>query len=64
MTRNVGIIERRVRGGIGILLVAFSLLVALPGYWDLAPFVVGAVLLWTAIVRYCPAKAALRRTAL
>jgi hypothetical protein len=55
---------RRVHGGIGIVLIAFSLLVQLRDYWDLVPFVIGAILLWTAIVRYCPVNAALRRPAL
>jgi hypothetical protein len=49
---------RRVHGGIGIVLIAFSLLVQLRDYWDLVPFVIGA------IVRYCPVNAALRRPAL
>jgi hypothetical protein len=52
---------RRVHGGIGIVLIALSLLVQLRDYWDLVPFV---ILLWTAIVRYCPVNAALRRPAL
>jgi hypothetical protein len=64
MTPNVGILERRVRGAVGIFLLAFALLVELPGWWDGVPGVIGAVLLLTAIVRYCPINAMLGRRSL
>jgi len=67
MTRNLGVLERRLRGAIGILLVALALLVELPGYWELVPFVAGVALLRTAMLRYCPVKAFLgarRRSAI
>ena len=54
MTHNVGGADRGARLIVGSILVAISLMVALPGYWELVPFVIGAVLLVTGIFRYCP----------
>ena len=59
MKRNVGGTDRAVRMIVGALLVGFAIVVALPGYWELAPFAIGAVLLATGISRYCPINARL-----
>lgn len=59
MTRNVGGADRGVRLVAGSLLLGFSFLVEWPGYWGLAPFAAGIVLLATGILRFCPVNAAL-----
>jgi hypothetical protein len=59
MTRNVGGTDRGVRLVLGAVLVAIAIFVALPGYWELVPFLIGVALLATAISRYCPVNAAL-----
>lgn len=54
MTRNVGGADRAVRLIVGSLLVAVPIVVELPGWWGLLPFVIGVVLVLTGAFRYCP----------
>ena len=59
MKRNVGGADRGARLVIGFVLIAIPLLVALPGWWDVVPFIIGVILIATALLRYCPVNAAL-----
>ncbi len=57
MKCNVGGADRTIRIVIGIVLIAVGLLYPLPMLWQTVLFVVGAVALVTALIRYCPANA-------
>jgi hypothetical protein len=55
MTCNVGGIERGIRIGVGIALIAAGALAGLSEGLTIAAYVVGAVALVTGAVGYCPA---------
>ena len=54
MNCNVGGADRIVRVLVGITLLVIGFLVPMSGAWQTAAFVVGAILLITALVRFCP----------
>lgn len=54
MNCNVGGADRIVRVLVGIALLVIGFVVPMSGAWQVAAFVVGAVLLVTALVRFCP----------
>lgn len=54
MTLNVGTIERAIRGGLGVLLIGIGYLANLPGWAAAVAYLVGAVLLVTGAVGFCP----------
>jgi hypothetical protein len=54
MTRNVGRLEWKLRAAAGIVLLAIALFIELPEAWEALPGVLGAIVLLTAIARYCP----------
>jgi hypothetical protein len=59
MKRNVGGADRGARLVIGFLLIAIPIFVELPGWWGVVPFIIGVILVATALLRYCPVNAAL-----
>ena len=63
MTPNMGTLERRIRGAVGIVLLAAALFIQWPGAWEGLVGAIGAALLATAIFRYCPLNAWLGRRA-
>jgi hypothetical protein len=63
MRHNVGRVERRVRGAAGIVLLAAALVIQWPGAWEGLVGAIGAVLLATAIFRYCPVNQLVGRDA-
>lgn len=57
MLCNVGGVDRTLRAVIGVALIIFGLLVPMTLIWQILVFVVAAILLVTAIMRFCPASA-------
>jgi glucose uptake protein GlcU len=53
--RNLGHHERIIRIAVGLVLLALSGFVILPGWGDLVLIVVGLIALLTGIIGYCPA---------
>ncbi len=60
MTCNVGGIERPIRIGLGVILLAVGYLAGFPGWLSVVAYLLGAVALVTGLVRFCPLWAALR----
>ncbi len=56
MRTNIGGLERKVRGAAGLLLLAAAFFIELRGSWEGLVGAAGAILLATAVVRYCPIK--------
>ncbi|MEJ2686058.1 MAG: DUF2892 domain-containing protein [Gammaproteobacteria bacterium] len=54
MNCNVGGADRIVRVLVGIALLVIGFVVPMGGGWQIAAFAVGAILLVTALVRFCP----------
>lgn len=61
MRRNVGRLEWKLRAAAGIVLLAAAFFIEWPDAWEGAGAIVGAVLLATAWLRYCPVNHLLRR---
>ncbi len=59
MVCNVGGVDRMGRFIIGVVLLIIGFLAPLTTGWQIAIFVVAAIALITALVRYCPANAIL-----
>lgn len=59
MKCNVGGVDRIARIVVGIVLVLVGLLAPLSAGWQTVVFIVAAIALVTAVVRYCPANAAI-----
>ncbi len=59
MQKNVGNIDRAIRVSVGIVLIAWSLLAGIGGALGIAMLVVGAVMLGTAAIGWCPPYALL-----
>ena len=57
MKRNVGTVDMVVRLIVGVVLIAFGLAVEMSTVWQVILFVVAAVAIVTALVRFCPAHA-------
>ena len=57
MKRNVGGVDMVARLIIGVVLVAIGLAVPMSTVWQVILFLVAAVAVVTAVVRYCPANA-------
>ncbi len=55
MTPNVGNIDRMLRGGVGLVLLALALFAGLSGAGFWIALVVGVVMLATAGMKFCPA---------
>jgi len=54
MKKNVGSIDRVIRGILGIALIAAFFLGSIPGALGIVAALVGAVLLFTAAIGWCP----------
>jgi uncharacterized membrane protein HdeD (DUF308 family) len=54
MKTNESLADRIIRGVIGIVLIAFGLFGAVTGAWMYVVYVLGAILLVTGIVGFCP----------
>jgi hypothetical protein len=61
MRRNVGRLEWKLRAVAGIVLMAAALFIEWPGAWEGLGGAMGALLLATAIFRYCPVNQLLGR---
>lgn len=55
MTRNLGAIERAIRAVLGVGLVGTGFLANLPGWATAVVYLVGAVMLATSAIGFCPA---------
>lgn len=55
MTCNVGGIERTIRIGLGLALIAIGYLAGLPTTGAIATYLIGAIALITGAVGFCPA---------
>lgn len=61
MTRNVGGADRTLRWIVAVVALALAFFVELPPGWNVVAFVIGAVALTTALLRYCPINTVLGR---
>ncbi|CAM3215496.1 Protein of unknown function [Paracoccus aminovorans] len=57
MKANLGNIDRGLRAVLGVALILLGLLAGLTGWGQWAALLVGAVLVLTALSRFCPAYA-------
>ncbi len=55
MTSNVGAVDRAIRLVLGVALIALGLTHVLTGTVAIIAYIVGAIALLTAAVRFCPA---------
>lgn len=55
MTCNLGAVERAIRMGLGIILIAIGYFADIPGGWAAAVYLIGAVAVVTAAAGFCPA---------
>jgi hypothetical protein len=61
MRRNVGSLEWKLRAAAGIVLIAAAFFIEWPDAWEGVVGLLGAALLLTAWVRYCPINRLLGR---
>jgi hypothetical protein len=54
MTRNMGSIDRVIRGIIGVVLLIAAFTAGWSGFWTAVAGIVGIVLIGTAVTAYCP----------